>query len=120
MIFQKKKKKLSTLYILFSSNNTIASLVDFIGNVVFSVSCGHLKYKGSNKGTHAAAQHLCFFVAKEAIKYGFYSIELKIRGVGKGRSSVVKDLLKGGLKVTKISDLCASVFNGCRVFKGKL
>lgn len=120
MIFQKKKKKLSTLYIFFSSNNTIASLVDFIGNVVFSVSSGHLNYKGSNKGTHAAAQHLCFFVAQEAAKYGLYSVELKIKGIGKGRSSVVKDLLKGGLKVTKIFDNTAVVFNGCKVFKSKL
>lgn len=120
-IFQKSKGfRVPTLHISFSSNNVLASLVDTKGIVVFTFSSGRLKYKGSNKGTHAAAQHLAFCVAQETLNYGFFSIWLKLKGLGKGRNSMVKDLSKGGLSITKIFDTTPTAFNGCKIFRSSL
>lgn len=117
-IFQKLKNlRVPTLFFSFSSNNTIASLVNANGTSLFTISSGHLGYKGTKKGTQAASQHLAFIIAQKTIKSGFRSLSLQIKGLGKGRNSVVKDLQKAGLSTLKVFDATLCPYNGCRIMK---
>ena len=117
-IFQKNKViKTFTLHIFFSGNNTILTLLDFNANIKFTISCGQLRYKNSQKKNQATTQHLAFFVAKEILKNNIASVNLKIKGLSKGRNSIVKDLIKAGLFITNIHDQTPLSFNGCRIGK---
>lgn len=117
-IFQKNKViKTFTLHIFFSGNNTILTLLDFNANIKFTISCGQLRYKNSQKKNQATTQHLAFFVAKEILKNNIASVNLKIKGLSKGRNSIVKDLVKAGLFIANIHDQTPLSFNGCRIGK---
>lgn len=100
-------------------NNTIASIINSQGQVLYSVSCGHLKYRGSKKGSQIASQQVVFSLGKRILDQGYINCSVVIKGVGKGRNLIIKELTKAGLTVTKVVDKTPIVFNGCRIKKGK-
>lgn len=109
--------KAFSLHFFFSANNTIISLLDSNGNIKFTTSSGQLKYKNSQKKNQATTQHLVFLIAQKTLKSNIAFVNLKIKGLGKSRNSIVKDLLKAGLFVMNIYDLTPLSFNGCRIAK---
>ena len=119
-IFQKSKNtRFYNLHILFTSNNTVVTLLDFNGKIKFTTSSGQLDYKNSQKRSQSTTQHLAFFVAREILKYGITSINLRIKGLGKGRNFIVKNLVKAGLSIKNLYDLTPLTFNGCRSVKSR-
>lgn len=115
-IFQKNRiVKVFTLYIFFSSNNTIVTLVDFNGRIKFTISSGQLNYKNSQKKNQATTQHLAFFIAQKTLRYSIASVNLRVKGLGKGRNSILKDLTKSGLFLAKLYEISPLAFNGCKI-----
>jgi small subunit ribosomal protein S11 len=114
-----KERNLSTINIQCTSNNTIVSLIDPEGFLVTTLSSGHLNYKGSRKGTQIASQQVIFCLGEKALKFGYTRFIVKIRGIGKGRNSAIKELKKAGLSLEKIIDITPLAYNGCRVAKSK-
>jgi len=114
-----KKSNLNTICVKCSSNNTIISLVTPEGSIVTTLSSGHLKYKGSRKGTQTASQQVIYCFGEKVLELGYDRFVVKIKGIGKGRSSVIKELKKSGLSLIKVIDATPIPYNGCRGAKGK-
>ena len=87
-----KKSNFNTICVKCSSNNTIISLVNPEGSIITTLSSGHLKYKGSRKGTQTASQQVIYCFGEKILELGYDCFIVKIKGIGKGRSSVIKEL----------------------------
>lgn len=103
------------IYINTNFNNTIVTVTDLKGAVIYWSSAGKCGWKGTRKRTPFAAET----VAKTAIKDCMDKHKLKqgviiVKGVGRGRESAVKAVLKSGLKITLIRDVSNYPHNGCR------
>ena len=115
--FLKKLYQKGIVHIQSTRNNTIITLTDLQGNTKFWTSTGNLGFKNSRKSTTYAAQAAAELLASKALNLGFYSISVKIKGLGYGKESSVRALYKSKLVITKISEITPIPHNGCRAPK---
>ncbi len=115
---KKKKKELTPgsgiVHIQAGFNNTIISISDEGGNILFSGSAGRSGFKGSRKSTPYAATKSAESVAQEAYSAGMSEVAVYVKGPGMGRVSAIKALKTAGLRVTSIADITPIPHNGCR------
>lgn len=102
------------VYISAGFNNTIISITDPEGNLLFAGSSGKAGFKGSRKSTPYAATKAAEEVAKKASEAGVREVSVYVKGPGMGRVSSIKALKSAGLNVTTITDLTGIPHNGCR------
>ena len=122
MALKKSKKKGKTIriaptgkvYITSGFNNTIISITDSDGNVLFSGSCGMSGFKGSKKSTPYAATKAAERVGNKAKEAGVKEVTVFVKGPGSGRVAAIKALKSAGLRITAISDITPVPHNGCR------
>lgn len=114
-----KRASLPTLFVNCTMNNTFASFISPKGKTLQSISCGILRYKGSTKGSRVASQHLVATIGVKILDEGYDKLILKVKGLGKGRNTVLQELTKLGLSVVEIQNVDKIPFNGCRVRKSK-
>jgi len=108
------KVKKGRIYISSSYNNTLMSLTDMKGNVIFWVSAGSLGFKGTKKGTPFAASKTAEALVQRMSKTGIQEVEVYIKGIGVGRSSALKTLANQGIEISLIKDITPIPHNGCR------
>ena len=101
-------------YITSGMNNTIISITDNEGNVLFSASSGKAGFKGSRRSTPYAATKAAEMVGTEAYNAGVKEVAVFIKGPGLGRISSVKALKTTGINIVSISDITPIPHNGCR------
>ena len=101
-------------HILATFNNTIVSITDRSGNVLFWASCGSGGFSGSKKSTPFAAQITAEQVAKKAVEHGMKTVEVIVKGPGSGRESAIRALQAAGLGISAIKDATPIPHNGCR------
>jgi len=115
---QRKKEKRfiqkGMAYISATFNNTIITLTDESGNVLYSSGAGSVGFKGSRKSTSFAAQRIAETLAKKAEEIGLNKLDVVVKGPGAGRESAIRALSAAGLQVTSISDVTPLPHNGCR------
>ena len=104
-------------HILATFNNTIVSITDRSGNVLFWGSCGSSGFSGSKKSTPFAAQITAETVAKKAVEHGMKTVEVTVKGPGSGRESAIRALQATGLGISVIRDATPIPHNGCRAPK---
>ena len=102
------------VYISAGFNNTLISITDGEGNVLFAGSSGKSGFKGSRKSTPYAATRAAETVAQQAVTAGLQEVAVFVSGPGLGRISSIKALKTAGLKVTAITDTTKIPHNGCR------
>jgi small subunit ribosomal protein S11 len=112
-------KLILIISIFCGANNTIISLNSADKKLLLTVSCGHIKYKGSKKSTLVASQQAIYLFSKKASKYKTEKFILHIKGVGKARRLATKEIKKVGLKIVKIFNTTSISYNGCRIKKCK-
>jgi small subunit ribosomal protein S11 len=92
-------------------------------DVLMSLSTGNIGFKKAGRGTYDAAHQLAAFVIKQIQERGLmrdlHSLEVVLRGFGKGREAVPKVLLgsEGYLlrsKITSVKDATRLKFGGSR------
>lgn len=110
----KKRMEKGRIYIKSSYNNTIMTLADTMGNVIFWTSAGKLGFKGTKQGTPFAATKTAEFAADLVNKMGIERIEVFIKGIGQGRESALRGLANRGVNITLIKDVTPIPHNGCR------
>ncbi len=115
------KKKISVangiINIYASFNNTIISITDRGGNVLFWSSAGKHGFKGSRKATPYAAQVATQSALSAAKDHGLQSATVKIIGPGVGRESALRAIQVAGIQVDVIIDKTNHPHNGCRPAK---
>lgn len=111
------ESRIGTIYIVASQNNTICTLVDGAGNPAGWCSAGTLGFKNSRKSTTYAAQATAEKIAAKSLEKGFLQVRLVMKGLGFGKQSAARALMKSGLKITEIHEQTAIPYNGCRAPK---
>jgi|TARA_B100001173_G_C15902781_1_gene510600 small subunit ribosomal protein S11 len=97
-----------------TSNNTKITVTDSEGKTLVWASGGSVGFKGSKRSTSYAAQATAEIVGEKAYKVGIRNIQVRLKGIGKGRFSVAKGLRSAGLRIQSISDVTPLPHNGCR------
>jgi small subunit ribosomal protein S11 len=115
----KKKIKEGKIYIGCSYNNTIITLTDNSGNVLYTASSGAIGFNGARKSTPFAASKVSDTVSSVAKKAGIVEVEVFVKGVGSGRDSALRSIASNELEITFIKDITPIPHNGCRRKKPK-
>lgn len=101
-------------YVYSGYNNTLVTITDASGNAVCWESGGSSNFKGSRKATPYAATIIGESAGKEAVATGLKEVEVRMKGVGSGKTQCVKALRNAGLGISKIIDVTPLPHNGCR------
>lgn len=102
------------VYINSSYNNTLITLTDGTGNVLFTMSSGRAGFKGTKKSTPFAASKVAEAIADMARSKGMERVKVFVKGVGSGRDSAIRTLGTKGLEFTAIQDVTPVPHNGPR------
>jgi small subunit ribosomal protein S11 len=109
-----QKVKEGRIYIFSSYNNTIITLTDSQGNVLYWTSAGKVGFSGTKKGTPYAASKAAEEAAQAAKEIGLEKIEVLIKGIGAGRESSLRTLAAKGLNIISIKDVTPIPHDGPR------
>lgn len=115
-----KKKKVDQLessgrvYITATFNNTLVTITNTKGAVLYSSSSGAAGFKGARKATPFAAISATSAIAKKAAIDGLKEVEVFVKGPGSGRDAAVRALKNTGLRIKSIADLTPIPHNGPR------
>jgi small subunit ribosomal protein S11 len=102
------------VYIQSTYNNTIITITDLNGRVVFWGSAGVLGFKGAKRSTPFAATEIARYVVENIKETGLLEVDVFVKGVGGGRESAIRALNTYGLKGVSIKDVNPIPHNGCR------
>ncbi len=110
----KTKQRLSAgrIYIQATYNNTILTLTDEKGNVLFWSSAGRLGFRGAKKATPFVASRIAEALVQVARKIGISDVEVYINGVGSGREGAVRAISAQGMNIILIKDITPIPHNG--------
>lgn len=100
--------------ILATFNNTIVSLTDQHGNVLFQESSGAAGFKGARKSTPYAATVTTEKLLTKAKSIGVRAVDVYIKGPGVGRDAALRAIRSAGLKINLIADVTPIPHNGVR------
>ena len=109
-----QKVKEGRIYISSSYNNTIITLTDLRGNVLYWTTAGNIGFKGTKKATPFAASKVAENIVQAVKKLGIEKVTVLIRGIGSGRESALRSLAARGLEIVAIKDITPIPHNGCR------
>lgn len=107
------------VYVSASYNNTVITVTDEKGNVIAWLSAGSMGFSGPKKATPFAASKVAEAIAEKVKKSGPASVEIYIRGVGRGRDAAVRSLAAKGFTITAIKDVTPIPHNGPKAKKAR-
>lgn len=118
-IARRVKKQITTgrVYVTATFNNTIVTITDSEGNVIFSGSSGASGFKGARKSTPYAATAAVDGAGKKAWEAGMRDVEVYIKGPGAGRDAALRALKSIGFNLNLIADTTPIPHNGPRAKK---
>ena len=61
-----------------------------------------------------AAEKAAEELARKALKLGYGSASVKLKGVGNNKQYVVQSLATNGMRLTQLTDITPIPYNGCR------
>ena len=102
------------LCVFSSYNNTILTLTDPLGNVLYWTSTGRLGFKGAKKGTPFAASKVAEAMVQAIYKLKINKIRVFVKGTGSGRESAIRSLAGRGFDIISFKDITPVPHNGCR------
>lgn len=109
-----KKIETGKVFINASYNNTLITVTDKNGNVIFWVSSGSLGFSGPKKATPFAASKAVAALAEKMKKTGFNNLEIVVKGVGSGRDSAIRSFSNQGFNIVSVKDVTPVPHNGPR------
>ncbi len=110
----KKKLEKARIYIKTTYNNTLITVTDDKGNVVFWTSAGQIGFKGTKKGTPFAATKVAEVASSGILKLGAKEVEVFLKGIGQGREAALRALANRGVNIVAIKDVTPIPHNGPR------
>lgn len=102
------------VYVTATFNNTLVTITDEQGNVLYWSSSGLVGFKGARRATPYAATTAVESVARKAMDAGMREVEVFIKGPGSGRDASLRALKAVGLGITLIADITPIPHNGVR------
>nr|YP_009141512.1 ribosomal protein S11 [Lathyrus tingitanus]AIL56038.1 ribosomal protein S11 [Lathyrus tingitanus] len=111
------------IYIQASFNNTIVTVTDVGGRVIYWFSAGSCGFKGTRRGTPFAASTTAGNAIRTVIDQGMQQVDVRIKGPGLGRDAALKTIVKtisrtrSRIRFKFIRDVTPLPHNGCRAPK---
>ncbi|KAJ2716186.1 hypothetical protein H4R19_000789 [Coemansia spiralis] len=105
------------LHVHASSNNTVLSLTDALGQVIVNSSGGMVGFKKAQRAGFEAAYQATASIANTVKERGIdvRKIEIRLKGFGAGREAAFKAVNSlTDWAVCAVSDVTPIPFNGCR------
>lgn len=109
-----KKIESGRVYILASYNNTMITVTDSKGAVITWMSAGSLGFSGPKKATPFAASKIIEAITEKVKRTGPTTVDVFVRGIGRGRDSAVRTLAAKGFIINSIHDVTPVPHNGPR------
>lgn len=110
----KKTLAAGRIYITATFNNTLVSVTDPKGQVMFWGSTGLAGFKGARKATPFAATTAIESTLKKAREAGLTSAQVFVKGPGSGRDAALNVIRTLGLRITSLADVTPMPHNGPR------
>ena len=111
---QKRSVPAGQLHVQATFNNTIVSFSDNKGNVIAQSSAGAAGFRGSKKGTAYAAQVAAEKAAETAKGFGLKSVDVFVKGVGRGRDAAIRALSGFDISIESIKEVTGVPHGGVR------
>nr|YP_010835828.1 ribosomal protein S11 [Phacellaria rigidula]WGC44175.1 ribosomal protein S11 [Phacellaria rigidula] len=102
------------LHVQASFNNTLVTVTDIRGQVVYWSSAGTCGFKGARKGTPFAAQTAAENAIRTMVDQGMQRAEVMIKGPGLGRDAALRAIRRSGILLSFVRDVTPMPHNGCR------
>lgn len=103
------------VYVTATFNNTLITVTDVEGKVLFTISSGMYGFKGTRKATPYAATITVENALKKAVdEYKLKSADVYIKGIGPGRDAALRVLRSSDLDINKLVDITPIPHNGVR------
>ncbi len=103
------------VYVTATFNNTLITVTDVEGKVLFTISSGMYGFKGTRKATPYAATITVENALKKAVdEYKLKSADVYIKGIGPGRDAALRVLRSLDLDINKLVDITPIPHNGVR------
>nr|QNM40143.1 ribosomal protein S11 [Passiflora contracta] len=102
------------IHIQASFNNTIITVTDVRGRLIYWSSAGTCRFKGPRKGTPFAAKTVAADAIRIAMGQGMQQVKVLIKGPGLGRSAALRAIRDSGIIFNFIRDVTPTPHNGCR------
>ena len=116
-----KAVKKGIIFINATFNNTMIQVSDEKGNIVATSSAGSIGFKGTKKSTPFAASKVAEVVIEKIKKQCPLEVEVRIKGIGKGRESALRTLITYGaqynLSINTVLDVTPMPHNGPKARK---
>lgn len=109
-----KRVENGRVYINASYNNTMVTITDTRGGVMAWMSAGSLGFSGPKKATPFAASKVIEALSEKIRRTGPNTVEVFVRGIGRGRDAAVRTLATKGFNVLSIKDVTPIPHNGPR------
>lgn len=108
-------------------NNTHVTVSNMFGEVKLKRSGGLVKKQSKVGNSSKGSAHIALKLGEEvgamlldpAYNINMEIVELRIKGMGRGRGSIHKGLLTAGVKIVRIGEKSYLPHNGCRPKKRK-
>ncbi len=107
-----KKADRGNVYVKASYNNTLISVTDEKGNLLFWSSAGALGFTGPKKATPFASSKIIAALAEKLKKAGMTNVTVYLNGIGGGRDSSIRSLANQGFNILAIHDVTPIPHNG--------
>jgi len=105
------------VFVTATFNNTLVTITDESGNVLYWSSAGLSGFKGARKSTPFAATTAMENVARKALENGMREVQVFIKGPGAGRDAALRAIRAAGLGISLIADVTPIPHNGVRAKK---
>nr|QHN54976.1 ribosomal protein S11 [Anchomanes hookeri] len=102
------------IHVQASFNNTIVTVTDVRGRVVYWSSAGTSGFKGPKRGTPFAAQAAAADAIYTLVNQGMQRAEVMIKGPGPGRDAALRAIRRSGILLSCLRDVTPIPHNGCR------
>ena len=104
----------SVVHVTCTMNNIHACISNLDGQVISKASGGLLGFKHRERASADAAKSIGETISKKAVEAGYRLAHVKVSGPSRGRSSMLRGLVTGGLRIADIRDVTPMPTNGCR------
>nr|YP_010290315.1 ribosomal protein S11 [Anarthria humilis]YP_010290335.1 ribosomal protein S11 [Anarthria humilis]YP_010290375.1 ribosomal protein S11 [Anarthria humilis]ULQ64081.1 ribosomal protein S11 [Anarthria humilis]ULQ64101.1 ribosomal protein S11 [Anarthria humilis]ULQ64141.1 ribosomal protein S11 [Anarthria humilis] len=110
----RRLEKEGVIHIQASLNNTITSVTDVEGRVIYWACAGTSGFKGPKKATPYAAERATAEAIGAVVDLGMRRAAIMIRGGGKGRDGALRAIRKSRIRLILLRDVTRMSHNGCR------
>ncbi|GLC38210.1 hypothetical protein PLESTB_001087500 [Pleodorina starrii] len=102
------------IHIQNTFNNIILTLTDHQGFIKTYTSAGIVGFRGSRRSQPVAAERAAEELARRALKLGYSTVSIRLKGPGNTKQYAVQSLAAAGLQIKSLADVTPIPYNGCR------